>query len=448
MDLRFVRNALAKLERLSRGEREKIEGFAELKPYLYKLAYVAETRRKLTKRNKAKMKRLYRELERLRATQNPAKTRKKTARPKQVPNASRQKCYMCRMPHACFRTDKDAKMCPSCVKLNATMRAHTPNVKGQYILITGGRIKVGYHTALAFLRAGAHVMVTTRFPKDALERYRKESDTDTWFTHLRIVAADFTRIHDIQRVIVAARAWTTTLDVLINNAAQTIRRPRAFYHPLLEKEKQLYLTDVPTSHERAIVVKMADTTLGIPMVLDHAYDHDTTMFPEGQVDVDGQQLDLRLENTWTQGIRDTDTVECVETMLINSIGPFHLIKAILPLLKHEGNRYGWILNITSAEGRFDKGSGKAKHPHNNMSKAALNMLTRTIANDVKRDRAIITAIDIGWVNNMGPRDQLGNGMALLSYADAVARIMHPLGERDPLAFNGKLVRHFVIREVW
>lgn len=94
----------------------------------------------------------------------------------------------------------------------------------------------------------------------------------------------------------------------------------------------------------------------------------------------------------------------------------------------EATHKSWIINVTSGEGRFDKGN-KPHHPQNNMSKAALNMISKTIGGVTKN--IIVCSVDTGWVNNMVSGDQLDNrAKAILNYDDAVARIFHPFADDD------------------
>lgn len=448
MELLPLKDNLEKLSSIPWKERNKMEGYSDIKRLLYQLACVDETRQKITKKYKNKIKRLEAEVAELRSTHKGFKKKSKLpSPPKEMPNPSRVKCYMCRKPHIIFRTEKDRKICPDCVILNTKMRELKSDFSKKSVLITGGRIKVGYHTALHFLRSHALVIITTRFPTDALKRYAAELDFKKWKKNLHIVGADFTSQSDLDNVVQTVKKIVKKLDILINNAAQTIRRPKQFYKSLMDQEFAAITDGTETKPAfKGQLIKRESKRIGYEIELDRKFEGDTSLFPTGEVDIDGQQIDLRKSNGWCERIEEVDILECVETQVINSIAPFYLIQNLLPIMKQKTD-YSWILNITSAEGRFDKDDGQGIHPHNNMSKAALNMITKTIAKDCLKEGVVVSSIDIGWVNNMGPMAQVTGGMALLSYEDAVARILHPI-EHVEIKGSGKLFRHYKIREVW
>jgi NAD(P)-dependent dehydrogenase (short-subunit alcohol dehydrogenase family) len=74
----------------------------------------------------------------------------------------------------------------------------------------------------------------------------------------------------------------------------------------------------------------------------------------------------------------------------------------------------------------------ACHPHTNAAKAALNMMTRTSAQDYARSRIFMTAVDTGWINDENPHDTAkrilreSNFQCPIDEEDAMARILDPL----------------------
>lgn len=60
------------------------------------------------------------------------------------------------------------------------------NMTGMVCIVTGGRTKIGFRTALKLLRCGATVIVTTRFPVNAAEVYSKENDSNQWIKRLQV----------------------------------------------------------------------------------------------------------------------------------------------------------------------------------------------------------------------------------------------------------------------
>ena len=135
-------------------------------------------------------------------------------------------------------------MCEACGDFNYAKREQTADLSGRYALVTGARVKIGYQASLKLLRAGAHVIVTTRFPRDAAARYAREEDFADWKERLEIHGLDLRHSPSVE---IFARFLTQTkphLDILINNAAQTVRRPPAFYAHMLDVERKA-LVDLP-----------------------------------------------------------------------------------------------------------------------------------------------------------------------------------------------------------
>ncbi len=84
-------------------------------------------------------------------------------------------CYVCKKPFVKVHRYYDS-MCEDCGDFNYAKREQTADLSGRYALVTGARVKIGFQASLKLLRAGAHVIVTTRFPIDAADRYSKEPD--------------------------------------------------------------------------------------------------------------------------------------------------------------------------------------------------------------------------------------------------------------------------------
>src|SRR6185369_15608982 len=129
-------------------------------------------------------------------------------------------CYVCKVEFRKVHFFYDS-MCPACAELNYAKRTQSARLDGKVALITGGRLKIGYQAALMMLRAGATVVVTTRFAHDAALRFAREPDYAQLAPRLRL----------------------HRLDLLVHNAAQTVRRPTGFYAHLIESE-EAPLTDL------------------------------------------------------------------------------------------------------------------------------------------------------------------------------------------------------------
>jgi NAD(P)-dependent dehydrogenase (short-subunit alcohol dehydrogenase family) len=122
-------------------------------------------------------------------------------------------------------------------------------------------------------------------------------------------------------------------------------------------------------------------------------------FPEGRLDQDLQQVDLRRQNSWRLLLADVSTVELLEVQLINAIAPFILNARLKPLLQRTPERDKHIVNVSAVEGQFYRSFKTTRHPHTNMAKAALNMMTRTSAADYHAEGIHMNSVDTGWVTD-------------------------------------------------
>eukprot|EP00047_Mylnosiga_fluctuans_P003828 m.231173 g.231173 ORF g.231173 m.231173 type:complete len:655 (-) comp12175_c0_seq1:118-2082(-) len=357
-------------------------------------------------------------------------------------------CYICKTKFTVLHFFYD-QMCPPCAKLNFAKRMQTADLTGRYAIVTGGRVKIGYHTALKLLRAGAAVVVTTRFPQDSLSRYEKEADFAQWGSRLHMYGLDMRDLTAVEQFCAWYRATRPHLDILVNNACQTLRRPPAYYKTLAHAELQAparpqitlpSASDTPTSLAEpqrsphatlACAARTHPSLMSLAVVLPEDSLHDEAHFPPGVVDVHGQQLDLRERNSWTLRLGEIATFEAAESMAINSLAPFILCGQLRPALKASPNAVRFIVNVSSMEGKFSRFKAST-HPHTNMAKAALNMMTRTAARDYFEDSIMMNAVDTGWVNDQQPAEE-GHRFAQqhhfqtpLDEIDGAARVLDPV----------------------
>lgn len=347
-------------------------------------------------------------------------------------------CYVCKAEFRRVHRFYDA-LCPSCAELNFRKRNQTADLGGRVALVTGARIKIGYHTALLLLRAGARVVATTRFPVDAAERYAREPDFEAWRDRLTIEAIDLRDVPGVERLAQHLCAALPSLDLLINNAAQTVRRPPAFYRTLVEREK--------TARLSAPVLKLlgdGDGRLGgRPHWQERWQQHwlqaptqlqlpDDADFPRGLVDLDDQQADLRPLNSWRLRAAEVSTVELLEVHLVNAVAPFLLATRCKPLMLRRTERDKHIVNVSAMEAQFARNKKTEKHPHTNMAKAALNMLTRTSAVDYERDGIFMNSVDTGWITDEDPLHHVARKQVVhdfhppLDAIDGAARVLDPI----------------------
>lgn len=333
-------------------------------------------------------------------------------------------CYMCKR-----RMDKAHKhykhMCTLCGHINWSKRFVRCDMNGINAVVTGGRIKIGFETAIRLLKNGANVIVSTRFSADALERYKAEKDYDEWKDRLSIVQVNFLSIKSVQKFVDFIKETFTHLDVLINNAAQTIRRAAEFYNNEINK------TIEDTDNNIKLIVDKDIKILSlkeIKMIENNNEDNCTDInvneyFPPGKLDEFGQQIDLNPINSWVLEMGNIDIQECTEVHLINSIIPFALISALMPMMKKVGSDFSWIINVSSMEGCFNR-QKSTSHPHTNMAKASLNMMTRTASGTLIKDHIVLCSVDTGWNNNQMPNSY--GTVTPVDCADGAARILDPI----------------------
>jgi NAD(P)-dependent dehydrogenase (short-subunit alcohol dehydrogenase family) len=325
-------------------------------------------------------------------------------------------CYVCKAPFRRLHAFYDS-LCPPCAELNWQKRHQTADLTGRVALVTGARIKIGYEAALMLLRAGARVIATTRFPDDARERYAREPDFPGFRDRLTVHGVDLRHLPSVEQLAQELSDSLPSLDFLVNNAAQTVRRPSTFYRGLLQAGSQTALTRF----------------MQLALDTEHGEDaRDADKFPAGLLDLDGQQADLREHNSWRLRAHEVSTVELLEVHLVNAIAPFMLVSQLRPLMQRRPERDKHIVNVSAMEAQFSRNKKTDKHPHTNMAKAALNMLTRTSAVDFERDGIFMNSVDTGWITDEDPlvhvaRKQVEHDFhPPLDAIDGAARVLDPI----------------------
>ncbi len=349
--------------------------------------------------------------------------------------SSPRNCYVCKAEFTRLHFFYDS-MCKSCGDFNYKKRFQTAPLHGQIALITGARLKIGYQATLMMLRAGARVIATTRFPVDAALRYSSEEGFSEWGERLQIYGLDLRHTPSIEIFSQYIEQEHQRLDILINNAAQTVRRPAGFYAHLMANENiesqelpenvqallgkhqackaQLNLLCSDNSSSANLPVAWNGQGPGIGLrasaqlsQIPYSYDNSLDVkevFPEGRLDVDLQQVDLRKTNSWRQRLGEIPTPEMLEVQLINAVAPFVLCNRLADLMRRDHTGQKHIVNVTAMEGKFHRFKKADRHPHTNMAKAALNMLTHTSAGDLGKDGIFMNAVDTGWVTDEDPVD--------------------------------------------
>ncbi|MBB5916317.1 NAD(P)-dependent dehydrogenase (short-subunit alcohol dehydrogenase family) [Nocardia transvalensis] len=352
-------------------------------------------------------------------------------------------CYICKQRY----TRVDAfyhQLCPDCAARSHAKRDARTDLTGRRALLTGGRAKIGMYIALRLLRDGAHTTITTRFPNDAIRRFTAQPDSADWIHRLRIVGID---LRDPAQVVALADdvAAQGPLDILINNAAQTVRRSAGAYSALAEAEAgPLPAGELPDTvsfgktmqaHPTALTASLApalsaaDVT-GLALVAGSATPERISR--SIAIDAGGLVPDLAHTNSWVQTVTEVDATELLEVQLCNSVAPFILISRLRPAMAAAPARRKYVVNVSAMEGVFARGYKGPGHPHTNMAKAALNMLTRTSSREMfDTDGILMTAVDTGWITDERPhytklRLAEEGFHAPLDLVDGAARVYDPI----------------------
>jgi NAD(P)-dependent dehydrogenase (short-subunit alcohol dehydrogenase family) len=353
-------------------------------------------------------------------------------------------CYVCKDRFH----DVDAfyhQLCPDCAAFNHERRDARTDLRGRRALLTGGRAKIGMHIALRLLRDGADLTITTRFPRDAARRFAQLADSEEWLTRLHIVGID---LRDPAQVVALADeiAAQGPLDVLINNAAQTVKRsPQAYAlvaagereplppGPLPEilqlgrsPDAEVAVGEIATAHWAPTPEVVATLALS-------AGSASLERIAAGRaVDAGGLLPDLHETNSWIDAVDQVDPIEMLEVQLCNATAPFILIGRLRAALAASDARRTYVVNVSAMEGQFSRGYKGPGHPHTNMAKAALNMLTRTSAQEMlQTDGILMTAVDTGWITDERPhptKARLAEAgfHAPLDLVDGAARVSDPI----------------------
>ena len=361
-----------------------------------------------------------------------------------------QHCYICKQKFTTIHHFYD-QMCPPCAEFNFNKRTELADLRGRVALLTGGRVKIGYQAGLKLLRAGAHLIVTTRFPRDSAQRYAREPDFGEWEKRLEIFGLDMRSPSSVEALCGHLLDTHPRLDFIINNACQTVRRPPEFYAHMIEGERAA-LDLMPAEARRLLGVcaEPAGSPLPasrslpvsrwinqsaelsqVPLLVEDLARQEH-LFPAGRLDQDLQQVDLRGRNSWRLLMAEVSSVELLEVQLINAVAPFILNARLKPLLMRTAERDKHIVNVSAMEGQFYGHRKTTRPPHTNMAKAALNMMTRTAATDYLNDGIHMNSVDTGWVTDEDPLPLAARKIVEqrfhppLDIVDGAARILDPI----------------------
>lgn len=369
------------------------------------------------------------------------------------------KCYVCKAKYIKIHHFYD-QLCPTCAPFNYHKRSELADLSGKLVLLTGGRIKIGYQAGIKLLRCGAKLVVTTRFPRNAAARYVAEADFSEWGHRLEIFGLDLRHTPSVESFCMYFLNRFERLDFIVNNACQTVRKPPAFYKHMMTGETAPFdsldsevrkLLDPneglrrclaplngstaevslpPTKSSELVGLTLAAQLSQMPLLIEDDKCC-SSLFPVDQLDQDLQQVDLRNQNSWKLRTHEVSTVELLETQLINSIAPFVINARLKTLMEATPGSHKHIVNVSAMEGKFGR-KKTVYHPHTNMAKSALNMMTRTSAADYFASGIHMNSVDTGWITDEKPVDktEIVNNKRFfhppIDIVDGAARILDPI----------------------
>jgi NAD(P)-dependent dehydrogenase (short-subunit alcohol dehydrogenase family) len=380
------------------------------------------------------------------------------------PEGFQKKCYICKIKYSEVHSFYD-QLCFQCAKINYDKRNQNFNFEGKIALVTGCRIKIGYQICLFLLRNKCRVIGTSRFSKDAFLRFSKEQDFDSFKELITIFPLDLRDIRSVDKFITYLNTNFEKLDILINNAAQTLRHSTQFYKHLLDIEtkplesfQNVEIYKILPYQDRELWSKSTnismiegndhntvaccvdnedtnnnDVSLSFMQsqikILKEDFTPDTRYFPINILDKDQQQVDLTEKNSWKLEIDDINLFEFAETQFINSFSPFFLCSRLKKLMSNGDYESRYIVNVSSMEGKFNRRFKSTQHCHTNMSKASLNMLTRTCGRYFAKYKIFMTSVDTGWVSEMNPSHLFNYDRTVpLDELDGAMRVLDPIIE--------------------
>ena len=401
-------------------------------------------------------------------------------------------CYICKEKFGLDNIHSFyGNLCKKCGDYNYSFRTMKLDFTGRIAIVTGGRVKIGYYIATKLLSYGAKVLITSRFPKDALFKFQKDPDYEKWKNNLVVYPIDFRIFESTIKFVQFINDNFPHVDILINNAAQTIRRTASYYKYLLpietkdlnkEDDKKIIKNDFvnlqnqlkegekeqnPSKSKNEIknalislmdnkskeyqeILPLSVIASQIRIMEEKSQPHVTVMGG------DGQPYDFsKGKNSWNFEFDEIPFQEFTEVQIINTWTPYYLCVKLKPLMMQSPFPDKYIVNVTSVEGIFNHYK-RSSHVHTNMAKAALNMFTRTCGSYLKDIGIYMTCVDTGWVSPMNEMNCLLDKDKKNSYEnefvnvpldelDGAMRVLHPIieGIKNKNYLFGILLKDYV-----
>ena len=391
-------------------------------------------------------------------------------------------CYICKTKLNFDNIHKFyGNLCIKCGDYNYSFREMKLNFSGRIAIVTGGRVKIGYHIATKLLSYGCKVLITSRFPKDTLLKYKNNPDYDKWKNNLIIYPIDFRIFESTVKFINFIKDNFPHIDIIINNAAQTLRRTAAYYSYLLpietknlneEDEKKIIKTDY-ISLQKQLNEDKKEISNSLISLRNNPNKEFKEILPlsviASQIKImeekeqpkimllgdDGQPYDFSEgKSSWSLEFDEISLQEFTEVQIINAWTPFYLCSKLKPLMMKSPFKDRYIVNVTSPEGNFIK--KRSSHVHTNMAKAALNMFTFTCAKYLKKDGIYMTCVDTGWITHMKEINKIMDEEineyyekvflnVPLDELDGAMRVLHPIieGIKNKNFLYGILLRNYI-----
>lgn len=409
---------------------------------------------------------------------------------------SRQKvCYICQYLLLTHHPQYPS-LCRPCGDYNLSSSAlslpDALHLEGKTALVTGGRLNLGFRTALRLLRCGAKVIVSTRYPRDAEVRYMQETDHLKWRDHLHVIGADFRAANDVFQLVHLTKGvlegWhggrNAKLDILINNAAQTLTDSVKKEDSAVQRESKLRL-ESPFPGNELLLAKdsytprirggvhysksLTSTSVhyleSTPKDINRASNQTSGTDSAGSEDCSLRQNDPNLKSSWSQSLHEVPYEDVISAHSVNTFVPLILLRELLPCMgipktdlvstERTSKPAAYVINVTSREGIFEsspQSSAKnGKHVHTNLTKAALNMLTETEAAPAWRERRVaINSVDPGFMSaapEVEERWKQREGkewQCPIGWEDGAGRVLWPIAvsESGDGAVWGRFLKHF------
>ena len=394
-------------------------------------------------------------------------------------------CYICKKKLNYDNIHKFyGNLCIKCGNYNYSFREMKLDFSGRIAIVTGGRVKIGYYIATKLLSYGCKVLITSRFPKDTLLKYKQNQDYEKWKNNLIIYPIDFRIFESTVKFIKFIKDNFPYIDIIINNAAQTIRRTAAYYKYLLpietkelesEDEKKIVKTDFinlqKQINEEHNINKdeISNSLISLSKNNNPEYQEILPLSViSSQIKImeekeqpklmlmgnDGQPYDFsKGKGSWSFEFDEIPLQEFTEVQIINAWTPYYLCSKLKSVMIKSPFNDKYIVNVTSPEGIFC--NKKSTHVHSNMAKAALNMFTLTCAKYLKKDGIYMTCVDTGWITHMKEMNNLIDKETNEHYEnifvnipldelDGAMRVLHPIieGIKNKNYLSGILLRNY------